>query len=487
MSRAALAVVAAPEASEAPDALWEADVWHADRLPRMTDRPPVATDRLIIFTGLEPAFLRQAAKRWARNRLLSGYAFGGVARYVRSLRAFSAWMDDAGIVLRRPQEVTRDLLERYRAAVGARPIAAATKCALLGDLKQVLDEVRAAGWLALPPTATYLRGELPRPGQERLPKAISGPVMSQIEAPENLARLRPLSVQTAVVLMIDCGLRIIDVLRLPPQPVEIGSDGHPYLRFYNHKAKREAVIPLARRAHEQIERQRAFLAERWPQGSAYLLPPVGRGASPDRHLCHTTVRRALTRWIAECDIREPGGELARVWPHRFRHTLGTRLINDGVEQRIVQALLDHSSPEMTAVYARLRDSTLRRQWEAWQERVNIRGERVLLDADGPLGEAAWTKERLARARQTLPNGYCGLPLQQSCPHPNACLTCPSFLTDETHRQAHEDQLRRTRELIGRAREAHQERVVAMNLEVQRNLERILAGLDALADARRDTA
>jgi hypothetical protein len=25
------------------------------------------------------------------------------------------------------------------------------------------------------------------------------------------------------------------------------------------------------------------------------------------------------------------------------------------------------------------------------------------------------KERLARAKLTLPNGYCGLPLQQSCP------------------------------------------------------------------------
>ena len=34
-------------------------------------------------------------------------------------------------------------------------------------------------------------------------------------------------------------------------------------------------------------------------------------------------------------------------------------------------------------------------------------------------------ENLARAKQTLPNGYCGLPLQQTCPHPNACLTCDS--------------------------------------------------------------
>ena len=47
------------------------------------------------------------------------------------------------------------------------------------------------------------------------------------------------------------------------------------------------------------------------------------------------------------------------------------------------------------------------------------------------------KERIARAKQALPNGYCGLPLVQTCPHPNACLTCESFLTDPSFRAVHE--------------------------------------------------
>ena len=58
----------------------------------------------------------------------------------------------------------------------------------------------------------------------------------------------------------------------------------------------------------------------------------------------------------------------------------------------------------------------------FHQRVNIRGERIALPVDGPLQEAAWMKERIARAKQALPNGYCGLPLVQTCPHPNACLT-----------------------------------------------------------------
>lgn len=43
---------------------------------------------------------------------------------------------------------------------------------------------------------------------------------------------------------------------------------------------------------------------------------------------------------------------------------------------------------MTAHYARLSDTTIRRHWEA-ARKVNINGETITLDPDGPLAEAAW--------------------------------------------------------------------------------------------------
>lgn len=66
---------------------------------------------------------------------------------------------------------------------------------------------------------------------------------------------------------------------------------------------------------------------------------------------------------------------------------------------------------------------------------------AFLKQDGPLAEAAWAKQRLGRATQALPNGFCGLPVQKACPHANAWLTCPMFLTTAEflpqHRQQHE--------------------------------------------------
>ena len=54
---------------------------------------------------------------------------------------------------------------------------------------------------------------------------------------------------------------------------------------------------------------------------------------------------------------------------------------------------------------------------------------------------------LARATMALPNGYCGLPLQQTCPHANACLTCPMFLTTPDFLPQHHAQRQQTLELI----------------------------------------
>ena len=89
------------------------------------------------------------------------------------------------------------------------------------------------------------------------------------------------------------------------------------------------------------------------------------------------------------------------------------------------------------------------------------------------------KERIARAKQALPNGYCGLPLVQTCPHPNACLTCESFLTDGSFRAVHEQQQAETRRLLAKARTQGNVRLIEMLERDEHSLTRILDGLDQI--------
>jgi hypothetical protein len=81
-------------------------------------------------------------------------------------------------------------------------------------------------------------------------------------------------------------------------------------------------------------------------------------------------------WVAKLELRDANGQLAKVTPHRFRHTLATRMINAGVPEIAVQQMLDHNSPHMTSVYARLHDQTLREHFDRFQQRVDIRGQAV---------------------------------------------------------------------------------------------------------------
>jgi hypothetical protein len=101
-------------------------------------------------------------------------------------------------------------------------------------------------------------------------------------------------------------------------------------------------------------------------------------------------------------------------------TLLSTSFNNQVPQETVRRLLDHASHQMTAHYARLSDQTIRDQWER-ARKVGVNGEELAAET-GPLAEAAWMKNNLARAKMALPNGYCTLPLQQRCEYANACFS-----------------------------------------------------------------
>jgi Phage integrase family len=194
----------------------------------------------------------------------------------------------------------------------------------------------------------------------------------------------------------------------------------------------------------------------------------------------STVRQTVKRYVRKAEIRDSRGRLASwVHPHRFRHYLGSSMVNEGVPLPVIQRVLDHASIAMTARYAHLDDETVKREIVGFQERVNIRGERIALPVGGPLEEAAWMKERISRAKQALANGYCGLPLVQSCPHPNACLSCDNFLTDSSFRHVHERQLAQTQTLRDHAQQNENVRLVELLEGDERALRRILDGLDAI--------
>jgi integrase len=182
-------------------------------------------------------------------------------------------------------------------------------------------------------------------------------------------------------------------------------------------SKGKAVIPVSARVLGAVRRQQDELRDRYDTPPGFLLPAIRKNPDGHRALSWSTLNRRLQRWLTDGEVRDAARRPAKITAHQFRHTVGTRMINNEVPLEIVQRMLDHGSPEMTARYATIKDQTLRRERVRFQQRVDIRGQLIPLPDSGDMSDAAWALENLARAKQTLPNGHCGLPLQQACPHP----------------------------------------------------------------------
>jgi hypothetical protein len=72
-------------------------------------------------------------------------------------------------------------------------------------------------------------------------------------------------------------------------------------------------------------------------------------------------------------VRSPSRPIRRVG------TLLSTSFNRDVPQHVVQKILDHDSPEMTAHYARLSDKTVREHWEK-ARKVSATGQPVQMPA-----------------------------------------------------------------------------------------------------------
>ena len=457
--------------------LWAADRWPLRKLPH-SDLRTIGIDGSIEFSDIAQPWLKEAAKRWVRARVLAGTTPGTMRNYVLHVRAFSGWLAQRRPAVTSPAGITRSVLEDWMLAVHASGLSQGGKRPRVGALRVFLQEQWNDGLRGLPRDAAILSGEVPR--VEYLgPRGIERAVFEQFIDPAKLALLDTEQHRTVILLLALTGLRVSSIVTLPRDALAIGSDGHPYLRYLNVKFGREAVIPIGPEICEQLHRQQDHLARSDAlAGSVFLLPSpagsAGQGGTPSRsgHISAPTVRNILSSYVRTAEIRDSQGRLALwVHPHRFRHHLATSMVNDGVPLPVIQRVLDHATIAMTSHYAHLDDETVKREIASFHERVNVRGERIALPSGRPLEEAASMKERIGAPSRRWRTGM-RMPLVQSCPHPNTCLSWrTSSLTAHSARST--TPARRHRTLREHANQNENVRLLELLERDEESLHRIL--------------
>jgi integrase len=458
------------------DGQWASDYWDAGRLG-ISARRGRGTAR---FGGISQPWLRDPVKRWSRFRLATGCAFTTIDAGALALTRFSRFLAARQPQARDASAITRPVLEDYLSWLVTQGYSAPTRALSLSMIRVFFDACHRHGWLpGLAANATIYVEELPF-HHDQIARFIPEFVMAQLESGEALAKIPFTTTRNLVVVMIETGLRGGDACSLPFNPVLTDSSGWPCLRFEAVKVRAEQLIPLSAKAAAAIGAQQDYVRERWPAGSPWLFPGITGNEDGSKPYSHSAFSQQLRRWQRVIGLRDEAGQPVTVTGHQFRHTLGTRLINSGVPQHVVQRLLGHASPHMTSHYAKVHDATIREAFDRYQaQRVNISGQRIGYDPDAPTASAEWVKHNLNRIRDSLPNGYCARPAQQDCPHPNACLTCPDFQTTPVFLEIHRRQATTNRTLIAQADAKGQQRLADNLRRVQANLDRIIPALEAL--------
>jgi len=458
------------------DGEWTSDHWDAGRLG-IPARRGRGTAR---FDGIGQPWLRDPVKRWSRLRLATGCAFATIDSGALALTRFSRFL-----AMRQPQArdasaITRPVLEDYLSWLLTQGYSASTRALSLSMIRVFFEACHRHGWLpGLAASATIYVEELPFHHDE-IARFIPESVMAQLESDEALSKIPHATTRNLIIVLIETGLRGGDACNLPFNPVLTDSSGWPCLRFEAVKVRAEQLIPLSAKAAAAIAAQQGYVREHWPAGSPWLFPGIAGNHDGSKPYSHSSFTKQLEHWQRAIGLRDQAGQPVTVTGHQFRHTLGTRLINTGVPQHVVQKLLGHASPHMTGHYAKIHDTTIREAFDRYQsQRVNISGQRTGYDPDAPTASAEWVKHNLNRVRDSLPNGYCARPAQQDCPHPNACLTCPDFQTTPVFLEIHRRQAVTNNRLIAQADAKGQQRLAENLRRVQANLDQIIPALQAL--------
>ncbi len=303
-----------------PDSPWEQeygrDVWRLGKLGIDDCRPAH-----ISFETIPQPWLKDLAKRWARWRLSTGSGAATAAPGTGAIVRFAMFLATPAVNAGHLGQVDRAVLERYLAHLHAELAGRVVHRAMIGQLNLFFTAIRQHGWdSTLPTNAMFFPEDFPKEGQW-LPRALSEHVMAQLDNAGNLARWNNPDHRLITVILMRCGLRIGDALRLPRDCMVRDADGGPYLRYFNHKMDREALVPIDEELEHAIGNQHQHLQDRWPQGTAVLFPRATGNPDGRRPVGDHTYRRSLRRWLERCDVRDEHGQPVHLTPHQWRHTL----------------------------------------------------------------------------------------------------------------------------------------------------------------------
>lgn len=302
----------------------------------MPEAGPVDAD------ALDPEGFTVLVARYLESLRVANKSPATVGTRELQLKPFVAWCAERDML--RPDQLTRELLERYqshlyhRRKAGDAPLAVVTQYGQLVTVRLFFRWLVREKFLLFNPASEI---ELPK-----LPRQLPRTVLSVAEAETVLAAIdlgKSLGLRDRAIVetLYSTGMRRKELAALTLHDIDFGR-GTVMIR--QGKGGKDRVTPIGERALLWL---RKYFAE--------LRPHLVRGADPGVLFVHQdgsaitapAVSRLMRDAIRKAALGKDGS------CHVFRHTAATLMLENGADIRFIQAMLGHETLQTTQIYTRV--------------------------------------------------------------------------------------------------------------------------------------
>lgn len=460
---------------------FSSDMWTAEELGLKIC--PGNSENKLYFHQIEQIWLKELSKKYIFYRS-ANLEFSSICGNLKALKNFGLFLSKSFPEFININQINEKVITDYYIYLKQQKYKPSHRKINLIYLKVFLDVGNMQDWFDIPHEFLGDWIGVAHRDIKVTPRFIPDDVLQQLN--HHLEAL-PEPVQRMVLVIQECGLRVSELVGLNLNCLQQDSTGGWFIKFIRWKMKKEDIIPISPELAGVIKAQQDYIHNSLGEEYKYLFCTTNRYFKnqelvdflPQLKLMPSQIFNQYLNWLAKkFEIRDSCQITWHFQSHQFRHTVGTKMINNNVPHHIIQRFLGHTSPSMTSVYAYIMDSTLKKEIQVYHSKVvNICGQ--VIESSFPEldnnTELQWMKKQVLG--EVLAHGYCILPAHLDCSKGNACLQCGDFRTTREFLDKHKEHRERTHEALEVATINNWKRQVQVHEEVMSNLNKIINELE----------
>lgn len=396
-------------------------IWHPKKFSFCRD---LDCDKVLNFTEIKNPSILKDVQAFCLFKLHS-VTFSAVYNYLSSLKLFIRWLDE-NQSLKSLTDLTRDILEEYftwlRTSSGY--TSRRLNIAIL-NLKVFLDWGQLLERENMPKDQLILCNDY----NLKVEKESNYLTDEEVKALLNVLPQMPKLYGRMVYCLLFLGMRFSELAKLDVNAIKQNDDGSYYLDLWQYKTQAVTNKPIFKNTVKimaaEIEKNKKRFGE---ENVKYVFV-----TAKNKPVKLKTVNENINKVLVKNNVLGRDGKTLHITTHRFRATVATNLISEGVSVDMAAQLLGQTTLSSLSHYATVANDVVKEQLRPRLEKDDMLIRNI--------GKGKDMAKIIPEKSVALCNGFCSKnPLTTPCAKANACFNCSMFIPSTQFINAYHIQL-----------------------------------------------